>query len=69
MISYSRFTWDTIRKILQLVVLANLGVLGHIDGELEVSTAIETNVFAIDEDSSFVIYGTEVKQDLLAVPG
>jgi hypothetical protein len=49
--------------------LANLGVLGHIDGELEVSTAIETNVFAIDEDSSFVIYGTEVKQDLLAVPG
>lgn len=59
---------NSLKEISQFVLAAKCDELGSINREGEISPSIEASLLAIDEDSSFVINGTEIQQNRLISP-
>lgn len=53
---------------LQLIVSIRVDILGHIDGELKVSSAMEGGILAVDKDGGLVVHSSKVEQHAVTVP-
>lgn len=55
---------------MQLIRPVRVEMRGHINTKLEITAPVESGLMSIDEDSGFIIDGTEVQHNIVAAgPG